>query len=77
MVPSACAQVATTVPALRRSSIWRSSVRSAGTGMPVAVSRSVGSTSVSSSSGGSIVGRVSSTLTMPIPYTLTAHVVNT
>ena len=43
----------------------RSSARSSGTGMPVAVSRSVGSTSVSSSSGGSIVGRASSTLTMP------------
>src|SRR5688572_30708924 len=61
-------QRATTVQALARFGIRRSSARTAGTGIPDAVRRAVGRTSGTASAGGSIVAAIAESIT------LSAHV---
>ena len=80
---AAWAQVRTTLPTLRTSSMRRSSVRSSGTGMPLALRRSVGRTSGSLSAEGTMVAAgasitgwsiVAVAVRMTSPYSFTTHV---
>ena len=76
MMATAWAQHSSTLPTLRSASMRRSSARIAGTGMPVAVSRSVGRTSGRRSAAGHHGERHGCADVVVMP-TIVLHIVDT